>query len=628
MAFPDTIKNPRIEQQLFANRALFAASFIILLLITLVGRMIYLQIISHDHFTTLSQDNRVRVVAVPPPRGLILDRNGTLLAENLPHYSLDITPSQVGDLDQTLIRLALLVELDKPKLKRFHAEVARKQSFQSIPLRFNLSDEEVARFAVNRQRFPGVEINARLGRHYPLNENAVHAFGYVGRISEPELREVDPHNYSGTSHIGKLGIERYYEDILHGKVGYQHVEINAQGRVLRVLSQQPPVRGTDLLLTLDSNLQRVAEQALGEHNGAIVAMDPSTGEILALASMPTYDPNLFVNGISTLAYKNLRNNPDLPLFNRALTGQYPPGSTIKPMVALAGLNYGVITADKTIAAGPYYTLPNDNRRYRDWKRSGHGLVDMAKSITQSCDVYFYDLAHKLGINRMHDFFWHFGLGRRNGLDSTGESSGLVPSPEWKRGARGQPWFPGETIITGIGQGYMLTTPLQLATATSILAMRGKKVVPRLLKSTRSANSDRFEAHHARPPKEQIKLQQQEFWNQVIGPMVDVAHKTNGTAYRIGRDAKYKIAGKTGTAQVFGLKQNERYNAKKLAKELHDHALFIAFAPAEEPRIAVAVVVENGGSGSKTAAPVAREVMDYYLCGELNLCENMELKKDI
>ncbi|MEN8130703.1 MAG: penicillin-binding protein 2 [Pseudomonadota bacterium] len=616
MAFPDTIKNPQVEQQLFANRAIFAAGFIILLLMLLLGRMIYLQIISHEHFTTRSQDNRVRVVAVPPPRGLILDRNGVLLAENLPHYSLDVTPSQVGDLDQTLLRLALLVELDESELKRFRVEVARKQSFQSIPLRFNLSDEELARFAVNRHRFPGVEITARLGRHYPLNENAAHAFGYVGRISEPELHQVDPYNYNGTSHIGKLGIEKYYEDILHGKVGYQHVEINAQGRVLRVLSQQPPVRGTDLILTLDSNLQRVAEQALGEHNGAVVAMDPGTGEILALASMPTYDPNLFVNGISTLAYKNLRNNPDLPLFNRALTGQYPPGSIIKPIVALAGLNYGVTSAGKTITAGPYYTLPNDNRKYRDWKRGGHGLVNMAKSITQSCDVYFYDLAHKLGIDRMHDFFWLFGLGRRNGLDSTGESNGLVPSRDWKRGARGQRWFPGETIITGIGQGYMLTTPLQLATATSILAMRGKRVVPRLLKSKRDANSDQFEAY-ARPPMERIELQQQEFWNQVIGPMVDVAHKTNGTAYRIGRDAKYRIAGKTGTAQVFGLKQHEKYDAKKLDKKLHDHALFVAFAPAEEPRIAVAVVVENGGSGGKIAAPVARKVMDYYLLGEEN-----------
>jgi penicillin-binding protein 2 len=498
-------------------------------------------------------------------------------------------------------------------------EMARKQSFQSIPVRFNLSDEEVARFAVNRHRFPGVEITARLGRHYPLNDNAVHALGYVGRINEEELRAVDPHNYNGTSHIGKLGIEKFYENELHGKVGYQHVEINAQGRVLRVLSEQPPVRGTDLILTLDANLQRAAEQALGNSTGAVIAMDPNTGETLALASMPVYDPNLFVNGISSLAYKNLRNDPDRPLFNRALTGQYPPGSTIKPLIALAGLNYGVTWAEKTITANGYYKLPNDNRRYRDWKRGGHGEVDLAKSITQSCDVYFYDLSYKLGIDRMHDFLTLFGLGKRNGLDSTGESSGLIPSREWKKRSRGQPWFPGETIITGIGQGYMLTTPLQLATATSTLATRGKRTVPRLLRAKKNPGFEHFEPYPTLQ-LDPVQIEQNEFWDQVVSPMIDVAHKINGTAYKIGRDAKYRIAGKTGTAQVFGLKQNERYDADTLDRKLHDHALFIAFAPAEDPKISVAVVVENGGSGGKVAAPVARKVMDYYLTGEVQYVE--------
>lgn len=615
MASHDTIKNPYLEQRLFAGRALTAAFVIIALLLVFLGRMIYLQIVNHDHFTTLSRDNRVRVVAIPPPRGLIYDRSDVLLAENLPNYSLEVTPSQVKNLDETLANLTSLMDIAESDIKKFRSEVARKQSFQNIPLKFNLSDEELSRFAVNRHHYPGVEVTARLGRHYPLVGVGVHALGYVGRISESELQRVDANNYNGTSHIGKLGIEKHYEKHLHGKVGYQHVEINAQGRILRVLRQQPPVRGIDLVLTLDSNLQRVAEQALGNYNGAVVAMAPNSGEVLALASVPTYNPNLFVNGISPLAYKNLRSNPERPLFNRALTGQYPPGSTIKPLVALAGLDYGVTWAEKTLTAGGYYRLPNDSRRYRDWKRGGHGIVNMSKSITQSCDVYFYDLAYKLGIDRLHTFLAEFGLGSRNGIDSTGESSGLLPSREWKQQARGQPWFPGETVITGIGQGYMLVTPLQLATATSILATRGKRITPRLLKAIRNSGKDIFEPYIGKQ-LDSLQLQQEEFWNQVISPMVDVTQKTNGTAYRIGKDAPYKIAGKTGTAQVFGLKQHQEYDAEKLEKKLHDHALFIAFAPADKPKIAVAVIVENGGSGGKIAAPVARKVMDYYLLGKV------------
>ena len=344
-------------------------------------------------------------------------------------------------------------------------------------------------------------------------------------------------------------------------------------------------------------------------------MDPTSGEILALASMPTYDPNRFVNGISPLEYTHLRNDPRRPLFNRALTGQYPPGSTIKPLVALAGLNYEVTRAERTMMANGYYRLPNSQRKYHDWKRGGHGVVDMAKSITQSCDVYFYDLAHRLGIDRLHDFLERFGLGQRIGLDSTGESSGLVPSREWKRQTHGQPWYPGETIITGIGQGYMLTTPLQLVTATSALAMRGNRVKPGLLRATNSPDQRHFEPY-GNNQMTSFKLQQEEFWNQVIQPMIDVAHKANGTAYKIGKDAQYKIAGKTGTAQVFSLKQNEKYNEKALQKKLHDHSLFIGFAPADDPEIAVAVVIENAGSGGKVAAPVARKIMDYYLLGKI------------
>jgi penicillin-binding protein 2 len=609
----EALKNPYLEKRLFANRAWVAAVVIFTLMFVSLGRLAYLQIIHHNHFATLSKDNRVRLVAVPPPRGLIYDRHGVLLAENLPSYHLEIIPSQVADMDATLARLAELIALDQGDLKRFRGELRRKQSFQSIPLRFNLTDVEVARFAVNRHRFPGVDINARLGRHYPLGQRGVHALGYVGRINERELGRLAGNNYNGTSHIGKLGVERYYEDILHGQVGFQHVEINAQGRVLRVLDEQSPVPGKDLVLSLDTHLQQVAEESLGASTGAVVVMEPATGEVLALVSMPTYDPNLFVNGISVRDYKALRDHPEQPLFNRALTGQYPPGSTIKPFVALAGLEYGATWAEKKMWAGGYYTLPNSSHRYRDWKRGGHGEVDMMKAITQSCDVYFYDLAHKVGIDHLHEFLARFGLGRRTGLDATGEAGGLLPSREWKQRAYGQVWFPGETVIAGIGQGYVLTTPLQLAAATATLAMHGTKVRPRLLHALREEGGGAF-TPASTAFEEPVRLSDASYWDQVLQAMIDVVHKRNGTARRIGKDAPYVIAGKTGTAQVFGLKQDERYDEETIDKKLRDHALFVAFAPAHNPQIAVAVVVENGGHGGSVAAPIARRVMDYYLLG--------------
>lgn len=610
----EAIKNPLLERRLFQHRALLAGAAMVLLVSVSLIRLAYLQIVHHEHYATLSTDNRVRLVALPPPRGLIYDRNGVLLAENLPAYRLEITPSEVGDLEQTLHGLSQIIRLDEGDLRRFRTEVGRKQPFQGIPLRFNLSEEEVARFAVNRYRFPGVEINARLGRHYPLSSRGVHAMGYVGRINVEDLKQLNSNNYTGTSHIGKVGIERYYEDLLHGEVGYQEVEINAQGRVLRVLAEQPPVPGKDIVLSLDASLQQVAEESLGSENGAVVALDPNSGEILALVSTPTYDPNLFVNGISSRDYQRLRNDPDRPLFNRALTGQYPPGSTIKPFVALAGLDYGVTWAERTIWAGGYYSLPNGRRRFRDWKRGGHGEVDMSKAITQSCDVYFYDLAYRLGIDRMHDFLAKFGFGARAGVDGSGERSGLLPSRDWKRQAHGQPWFPGETVIVGIGQGYLLATPVQLARATGMLASRGRVAQPHFLHASRDPRTGAF-TPRAEELGPQIVLQDAHYWDQVIEAMIAVTRKRNGTAFRIGRDAPYTIAGKTGTAQVFSLKKDQRYDAETLDKKLHDHALFIAFAPAEAPEIAVAVVVENGGHGGSAAAPVARRVMDYYLLGK-------------
>ncbi len=579
-------------------------------------RLFYLQIVSNEHYTTLSRENRVRIIPTPPTRGLIYDRNMVLLANNKPSYQIEITPVQVDDIKKVVSEISQYITLEEHHLKKFYDDVKRKQSFEPIPLKINLSEEEVARFSVNRHRFPGVDVTARVNRYYPLSGVSSHVLGYVGRINVEEEKKLDKQNYSGTSHIGKLGVEKYYEEILHGDVGYQQVEINAQGRKLRVLKTVPSIPGDDLILSIDARLQKIAQDSLGDRNGSVVAMDPVTGEVLVFVSTPTFDPNLFVNGISTKQYSLLRDNPKRPLFNRALTGQYPPGSTIKPMLALAGLHYGVTWADKTMYAGPYYQLPGHKRKYRDWKKGGHGKVNMFKAIAQSCDVYFYTLANDLGIDRMHDFLTKFDLGERTGLDTWGEAKGLMPSREWKRNAYGQPWYPGETVITGIGQGYMLTTPLQLAVATSTLAMRGEGIQPRFLRATRKQGDLEEMAHAIAIPY--IEVSNEFYWDQIISAMIDVAHKPNGTAYRIGKDAKYKIAGKTGTAQVFGLAEDEEYEEENIEEKLRDHGLFVAFAPADDPKIAIAVIVENGGSGSSSAAPVAKIVMDNYLLSKEEL----------
>ena len=612
MATRHAIKDLHLEQRLFGARVLIAGIIVSLVLTLVLGRLFYLQIVSYKYFTTQSQNNRVRLVAVPPPRGLIFDRNGVVLAENLPSYQLEITPEQIEDMDATLASLSTIVALTENDIERFEKALRRKRPFERIPLRFNLSDEEVARFAVSRHRFPGVDINARLTRHYPLGGTAVHALGYVGRIDERDLQNVDVNNYNGTSHIGKLGIERQYEALLHGMVGYQREEVNVQGRTLQVLEREPPRPGFDLVLSLDAGLQTLAEKELSGYNGAVVAMDPRTGEVLAMASMPTFDPNLFVNGISTTDYAALNTSIDRPLFNRALKGQYPPGSTIKPLMGLAGLEHQVTWPGKEMYAGPFYMLPNDERRYRDWKPEGHGVVDLDISITQSCDVYFYDLAYKLGIDRIHDFLTQFNMGHRTGIDVPGEEDGLLPSREWKQRTRRMPWFPGETLIVGIGQGYMLATPMQMGEFTSILANRGERMKPRLLKAVQDPVT-REQTLMDPESMGRVPVRDERLWQAVIQPMVHVMHRKNGTAYwTAGHDAPYQIAGKTGTAQVFGIAQDEEYDAEKIAKHLRDHSLFVGFAPVDDPQIAIAVIAENGGSGSKVAAPIARRLMDYYL----------------
>jgi len=611
MAYRVTIKDYLFESRLFMQRSLQALVLAALLIGALVGRLIYLQVVAHEHFITLSDDNRIKILPLPPNRGLIFDRNGLILADNLPSYRLEITPEQVHDMRHTLDQLAQLVNIRDVDRKRFDNLRARTPVFKPVPLRFHLSDEEVARFAVNRHKFPGVDIVAGLSRHYPHGPLAAHALGYVGRVDERDLQRVDVSNYSGTTHIGKVGIEKTYEDVLHGTVGFSQVETNAEGRVLRTLVRTPPVPGENLYLTLDAELQNVAEQAFGDNAGAAVVIDPNNGDLLAFVSQPTYDPNLFVNGIDTETYHALNTDPQRPLFNRALRGQYPPGSTIKPFVGLGGLEQGITSAQAHTYCPGFYQLPGKDRKYRDWKRTGHGTVDLHSAIAESCDVYFYDLALSMGIDRLYEFLSQFGFGKLTGVDISGELDGLLPSRDWKRGARSEPWFPGETLITGIGQGFVLTTPVQLASATATLARYGHRLKPHIVASTQKYDDPELTPLAVQTVLD-IQVEDRQHWVDVISAMREVVHGRHGTARKIAPDAEYDIAGKTGTAQVFGLKEEEKYDAEKLAKKLHDHSLFIAFAPVDEPRVAIAIVVEHGGSGSAVAAPIARTILDKFL----------------
>ncbi len=604
------IKNHTLEAQLFKRRATVAAFISILMLLVLFSRLLYLQFFEYSHFSTLSENNRIRLVPVVPNRGLIYDRNGVVLAENQPSFQLEVIPEQVDDMVTTLEALGEVIELNEDVLKRFHKQLKRSRKFEQVPLRTKLSEEEVARLAVNRHRFPGVEINARLSRHYPLGERMAHVIGYVGRIDEEEIKRVDQTNYKGTTHIGKNGLERYYEDQLHGMVGYRNIEVNVQGRVLRELDKIPPVPGNNLWLTLDVRLQTVAEEALQGYNGSVVVMQPETGEILAMASMPGFDPNLFVHGISYKNYSVLRDSPDRPLFNRSIMGQYPPGSIVKPFVGLGGLESRSIGHREKIDCEGHYLLPNDERKYRDWKITGHGPVDLDAALAQSCDVYYYELAYRMGIDRIHAMLHQFGFGEKTGVDLLGERSGLLPSREWKKRARHKIWFPGETLITGIGQGYMLATPLQMASATSILAMRGKVVQPHLLAKIEDPAEQKVTTLEW-APKESVKLHRQTNWNHAIKGMVNVVHGAQGTARSSGYGLDFKMAGKTGTAQVFGIAQDEEYDEETIAKKLRDHALFSVFAPVDEPQIVVLVIAENGGSGSGVAAPIARKIIDEW-----------------
>ena len=610
------IKDRSQEKRLFMNRTVIAVVGMVVLTGVLLGRLYDLQVVRYHHYSTLSQENRVRVLPVPPTRGLIYDRNGVVLAENRPSFRLVVTPEQVPNMDETLAQLGKLVELRPTDVERFRTLLKQKRQFDEIPLKFKLTQKEVAHLAVNRSRFPGVEVQASLSRHYPLGPIAVHVVGYVGRINEQELRRLDPANYSGTSHIGKTGVERFYETQLHGTAGIEKVETNASGRVIRTLDRTPPQSGEDLYLTIDSRLEALAEKALGDFSGSVIAIAPATGEILAMVSKPMFDPNLFVNGIDYDEYESLQKNHDQPLFNRALRGQYPPGSTVKPFIGLAGLDKGATTLDHETFCPGYFQLPNNDHKYRCWKRWGHGHVNLTEAITQSCDVYFYDLAYKLGIDNIHGFLTEFGFGRRTGIDLDGELPGLMPSRQWKRRVKDASWYDGETVITGIGQGFTLSTPLQLAYATATMANRGKRVPPHLLRATRDSATGDVTPYQEKPLPP-IQLENPKNWELVINAMHQVVHSIHGTAHHIEKGLDFSVAGKTGTAQVYGLSQedDEKYNPDEIAARLRDHALFIAFAPVDHPKIAVAVIVENGGGGSSVAAPIARKVLKAYLDGD-------------
>ncbi len=589
---------------------------ILVMATVLVVRVYYLQIVDYEHYTTLSDKNRMQLQSIAPTRGLIYDRNGVLLADNQPVFSVSIVKERVVDLDQTVAQVGRIIELSDEQISSFEKNLSnRRKPYEPVPLKSKLTEEEIARLSVQRHVLPGVEVEAELVRHYPLGETMAHMLGYVGRINLKELKRVDATNYSATNYIGKLGVEKFYEDILHGNVGYQTVETNARGRILRVLDQVPPVPGRDLKLNIDVRLQQVAIEAMEGRRGAVVAIEPSTGGILALVSTPSFDPNLFVTGIDHNAYAALRDSLDIPLFNRALKGQYPPGSTIKPMLGLAGLDSAVINRQTKIRDPGWYQLKNDERFYRDWKKYGHGVVDLFDSILQSCDTFFYDLAFKLGVDRMELYLDRFGFGARTAIDIDEDRKGILPSRAWKRGVKGLPWFPGDSLNMGIGQGFMLATPLQLATATAVLANKGVWRRPYLVQdvSQSAASDDVVEIprmHNGNPAD--IVLKNPDDWEYIFSSMAGVMHGAKGTARGSGHNASYRMAGKTGTAQVVGIKQGEEYDEEALAERHRDHALFVGFAPVESPKIAVAVIVENGGGGSRAAAPGARKVFDAWV----------------
>ena len=611
------LKNHLQEIYFFRLRLILSFAFMLFLAFLLLSRLVYLQVFRQSEFNTMADKNRISVVPIVPNRGLIQDRNGIVLAQNYSGYTLEIYPAKVADLEATINELSTLVEIQAKDRKRFKKLLTEAHTSNSYPIRNRLSDKEVARFASQRFRFPGVEIKARLFREYPYREKTSHLIGYVGRINDKDFEQLEANdlgsNYRGSDYIGKIGIEQSYESALHGTTGFEDIEVDASGRGVRVLSRTAPKSGNTLTLTIDMKLQEIAENAFGSMRGALVAIDPNNGEVLAFVSKPGYDPNLFVDGIDTENWDALNNSLDVPLNNRALRGVYPPGSTIKPFMALAGLDSDTRTPGFTISDPGYFTLPGNRHQYRDWKTGGHGRVDMFKSIVISCDTYYYGLATEMGIDTIHDYLEEFGFGKKTGLDMEGESGGLLPSQEWKRRRFNQPWYLGDTVSVGIGQGYTLVTPLQLAFATATLANNGVGYRPHLVKR----NTREGDAESEKPPAPlatTLHLKPEHL--ALVKKAMMAVTLPGGTAAYAGAGASYSFAGKTGTAQVIGIKQGEKYNVKDIDERHRDHAWFIAFAPADKPRIALVVLAENAGHGGSISAPIARKVIDYYLLGKV------------
>ncbi|MBT8108712.1 MAG: penicillin-binding protein 2 [Gammaproteobacteria bacterium] len=618
------IKDIHSERRLFIARIILSAVISVVLISFVIARLVQLQVIDHELFAEKSQGNRVRIEPVPPIRGLILDRKGRVLAENLPAYQLELIPEQVDDVGETLQRLAALDLIESEDIERFEELSRSGPRFKPVTLKFRLSDEEIANFAIQRPRFPGVDFRPRLVRHYPDGPLVAHAVGYVGGLSANDLKRLDPAAYAGTSHTGKTGVENRFESDLHGDAGFRHLIANARGRQVpggtsELLDSLPddesPEPGSNVYLSLDLDLQRIAATAFEGRRGALVALDPWSGEILALFSAPSFDPNLFAVGMTTSQYRTLQDDPDRPLFNRAMRGAYPPGSTIKPMLALAALETGATNLTRKTLCRGYFQLPGNEHRYRDWKPEGHGPVDLHDAIAQSCDVYFYEISGDIGIDAMHDYLTRFGLGSPTGIDSGGEHAGLVPSREWKRtnfsDRDNQRWYHGETVIVSIGQGYMLATPLQLASAAGALATRGQRYRPHMVAAVEDAlTGERQLVAPQRLPD--VEISNDFYWDNVLGALHDVMQGPRGTARAVGTGAPYEMAGKSGTAQVVSIGQDEEYDEAELEERQRDHALFIAFAPVDNPRIAVALIVENGESGSGVAAPIARAIMDAHL----------------
>ena len=605
------LKNHLQEIQLISRRAILALILMIICVILLIIRLAYLQLAQHDLYITLSKKNWLDLVPLEPTRGLIYDRNGLLIAENIPVFSLDIIPYKVTNMPQTLSEIAKLVPLTDIELSQFQKQLKQHRRFDEIPLKMRLSEIEVARISENQYRFPGAVVKARLIRHYPYGGTLSHVLGYVGRINVQELNEIDPINYSATNYIGKLGIEKYYEEELHGKVGYEQAENDASGEPLRILNQIMPTPGESLYLTIDVNLQIAIEQAMDGHRGAVVAIQPSTGQVLAMVSEPDYDPNLFVAGVSNLEYQTLQQSPDRPLYNRALRGVYPLASTIKPFIALQGLNLGAVSPEDTIYDPGWYQLENSEHIFHDWRHFGHGVVNISKAITESCDTFFFGLAYKIGIKQIDDILHQFGFGELTGIDSGEELPGIVASPAWKKRVKGVNWYPGDTVNSGIGQGFMQATPLQLAVGIATIATRGQHYTPYLLLGEQEPGKHYNQESPVLANK--VDVENKNDWNIVIKAMQNVIEAPNGTAFvYFGKDVGYTVAGKTGTAQVRAKKhtpnEGDHENQDNMPERLRDHSLLITFAPVDKPRIALAVVVEN----ANLAKAVTRKILDAYI----------------